>query len=83
MKGNFNLCKINSFLVSISFPLLDERSVSWKIPSMFREWTDLNDSGMYLGLDFGTNVKIYKKDLEPGLHKIDDTSAFYLFEYKG
>ena len=38
---------------------------------------------MYLGLDFGTRVKVYKKDLEPGLHKVDDTSALYLFEYKG
>ena len=50
---------------------------------MLGEWTDLNDSGMYLGLDFGTRVKVYKKDLEPGLHKIDDTFALYLFEYKG
>ena len=67
----------------IIFPIFDDRSVSWQVPSMLEEWTDLNDSGMYLGLEFGTRVKVYKKDLEPGLHKIDDTFALYLFEYKG
>ena len=47
------------------------------------EWNDLNDSGMYLGHELGSNIKIYKKELAAGIHEIDDTSAFYLFEYKG
>ena len=47
------------------------------------EWTDLNDSGMYLGQDFGERVQIYKKELESGNHELDDTSALYLFDYKG
>ena len=47
------------------------------------DWKDLNDVGQYLGNKIGNNVKIYKKLLQPGLHSIDDTSAFYLFDFKG
>ncbi len=47
------------------------------------EWVDLNDSGMFLGTNVSNNVKVYKKLLDPGFYRMDDTAAFYLFEFKG
>ena len=38
---------------------------------------------MYLGPEFGERVQIYKKEFESGYHELDDTSARYLFDYKG
>ena len=47
------------------------------------EWIDLNDIGQYLGDDLDNKVKIYKKLLKRGVNVLDDTSAFYLFDFKG
>ena len=47
------------------------------------EWIDLNDIGQYLGDDLDINMKIYKKLLKRGVNVLDDTSAFYLFDFKG
>ena len=47
------------------------------------EWIDLNDIGQYLGSDLDNNVKIYKKLLKRGVNVLDDTSSFYLFDFKG
>ena len=30
-----------------------------------------------------SRVQIYKKEFESGYHELDDTSALYLFDYKG
>ena len=47
------------------------------------EWINLNDIGQYLGNDLDSNVKIYKKLLKRGVNVLDDTSSFYLFDFKG
>ena len=59
------------------------RSDDWTMPLNLADWIDLNDAGPYLGDKPGEAVKIYKKLLDRGYHSIDDTSAFYLFEFKG
>ena len=48
-----------------------------------RDWVDLNDIGQYLGDDLDINIKIYKKLIKRGVNLLDDTSAFYLFDFKG
>ena len=38
---------------------------------------------MFLGPSVGRKVKVYQKVLDPGSYAIDDTAAFYIFEFKG
>ena len=59
------------------------RSPIWPKSNNAIDWKDLNDPGMHLGSDWGSNVKIYKKFMDEGLHIIDDTSALYLFVPEG
>ena len=72
-----------NFLFIVYPKYYDLRAESWSPPMRLWEWNDLNDSGMYLDHELGADIKIYKKELEPGVHEIDDTSAIYLFEFKG
>ena len=86
--AHYNISYLNDIPLESSFFMLyfvhyDLRAESWNLPMRLWEWTDLNDSGQFLGVELGSAMKIYKKELEPGVHQIDDTSAFYLFEYKG
>ena len=59
------------------------RSQTWPKITNLNEWVDLDDSGLYLGPSVGSKVNVYRKALAPGSYAIDDTAAFYLFEFKG
>ena len=40
----------------------------------------MNDIGAHLGHSLGYDLRVYKKDMDRGLQKLDDTAGLYLFE---
>lgn len=40
----------------------------------------MNDVGAHLGHSVGYDLRVYKKDMDRGLQKLDDTAGLYLFE---
>ena len=56
------------------------RSPAWSNNPNLRGWRDLNDVGAHLGQSLGYDLRVYKKDMDRGLQKLDDTAGLYLFE---
>ena len=56
------------------------RSPAWSDNPELRDWIDLNDVGAHLGHSVGYDLRVYKKDMDRGLQKLDDTAGLYLFE---
>ena len=54
---------------------------SWKGVSI-DGWKFTGDEGNFLGSKMG-KIKIYSREYSPGRYKIDNKSAFYLFDVKG